>query len=292
MAPNVRLYCILLFALVTVWLLLYAQTIELVIHRTNILILVGVILLYIASHVFRMLRLALLTLDERDKASALIVAHTLTAFPSSFLPIKTGELLRLAAFFHVFDYRRKAFAIWLAERFGDVLMITAFIIGFYLFKVSVPNSMRAVFIIFTLISVFGLLSLFAVANVFVYLNRHLVLTSHSTRGLMLLRVSHALRLLELDIYKSVEGRLTGFLLLSVLIWGLEIASLTLFINHFSIRGPDFASMFTSGLLAGLRGGIIGETSAFALYQSLALAFLTLLFLTILWLANFLKIVRN
>lgn len=291
MARNVRIYLVILSTLVLGWLLLRAESIELLVRSADILILLCVTTLYIASHGFRMLRLALLTLDERDKASSLIAAHTLTAFPSSFLPFKIGELLRLAAFFHVFDYRRKAFAIWLTERFGDVLVITALILSLYLFKVSVPNSMRAVFIIFTVVSVFGLLGLFAVANVFVYLNRHLVLTSHSARGLMVLRASHALRRLELEIYKSVEGRLTGFLLMSVLIWALEIAALSLFINHFSIDEPDFASMFTSGLLASLPSGVVGEASAFGLYQSLALALLTLLFLAALWLANRLKIVR-
>jgi hypothetical protein len=291
MARNVRIYLVILSTMVLGWLLLRAESIELLVRSADILILLCVTTLYIASHGFRMLRLALLTLDERDKASSLIAAHTLTAFPSSFLPFKIGELLRLAAFFHVFDYRRKAFAIWLTERFGDVLVITALILSLYLFKVSVPNSMRAVFIIFTVVSVFGLLGLFAVANVFVYLNRHLVLTSHSARGLMVLRASHALRRLELEIYKSVEGRLTGFLLMSVLIWALEIAALSLFINHFSIDEPDFASMFTSGLLASLPSGVVGEASAFGLYQSLALALLTLLFLVALWLANRLKIVR-
>lgn len=69
-----------------------------------------------------MLRLALLTLDERYKAFPLILAHTLTAFPSSFLPFKIGEVLRLAAFFHVFKRRQKALAVWMAERFGDVLV--------------------------------------------------------------------------------------------------------------------------------------------------------------------------
>ena len=291
MALKVNIYLVLLSALVLGWLFLCAQSLELLMRHTDILILLGITLLYTASHGFRMLRLALLTLDERGKASSLIAAHALTAFPCSFLPFKIGELLRLAAFFHVFDYRRKAFAIWLAERFGDVLVITAFILSLYLFKVSVPNSMRAVFIIFTLVSVFGLLGLFSVAKVFVYLNRHLVLTSHSARGLMLLRASYALRQLELDIYKSVEGRLTGFLLLSMLIWALEIAALSVFINHFSIGEPDFASMFTSGLLASLPSGIIGETSAFGLYQSLALALMTMFFLAALWLANRLKIVR-
>ena len=292
MVRNVRIYLVLLTALVLGWILLCAQSLELLVRNTDIQMLLAITLIYIASHAFRSLRLALLTLDKRDKVTALIVAHALTAFPSSFLPFKIGELLRLAAFFHVFDYRRKAFAIWLAERFGDVLVITAFILSLYLFKVNVPNSMRTIFIIFTFASLFGLLGLFAIANVSVYLNRHLVLTSHSARGLILLRASYALRQLELDIYKSIEGRLAGFLLLSIFIWVLEIAALSIFISHVSIGDHDFASMFASGLLASLPTGIGREGRDFALYQSLALALLTVFFLSVLWLLSHMKAARS
>jgi hypothetical protein len=190
----------------------------------------------------------------------------------------------------LYDKRQKALAVWLAERFGDVLVITAFILGLYVFNVNVPPTMRTVFVLFTLASLFGLLGLFAVAKVLVYLNRHLVLTSHTPRGLALLRASHVLRCLEAAIYKSVEGRLSGFLLLSLIIWSVEILALSLFINQLAIDEPDFAVLFASGLLASLPGGA-GSTS-FGLYQSLALVILTLVFLLVVWIAMRLKPVRT
>lgn len=289
MSRTVRVYLVLLLAVVLAWLCLRAPATGEFGRDAHRLGLMGVSALYLASHLFRMLRLALLTLDERGKAFPLIAAHTLTAFPSSFLPFKIGEVLRLAAFFHVFERRQKALAVWLAERFGDMVVIAVFILGLYLFNVSVPVSMRAVFVLFMLATVVGLLGLFAVAKVFVYLNRHLVLASHSARGLALLRASHVLRRLELDIYRSVEGRLSGFLLLSVLIWAIEILALSLFINQLSIGEPDFAALFASGLLASLPGG--GGAAAFGLYQSLALVALTLFFLAAVWLAARFKLLR-
>ncbi|WP_351061487.1 hypothetical protein, partial [Psychrobacter sp. TB20-MNA-CIBAN-0197] len=78
-----------------------------------------------------------------------------------------------------------------------------------------------------------------------------------------------LRRLEVAIYKSVEGRVSGFLLLSVLIWSVEILALSLFINQLGIGDPDLAALFTSGLLASLPGGG-GVSNAFGLYQSLGL----------------------
>ena len=291
MSTSLRVYLAALLLVVIGWAWLRSPAISGFVHNVHWAVLAGITVLYFCSHVLRMLRLALLTLDERHKIFPLIAAHTLTAFPSSFLPFKLGEILRLGAFLRVYDMRQKGLAVWLAERFGDVLVITAFILGLYLFNVSVPPAMQTVFVLFTLASMFGLLGLFAVAKVFVYLNRHLVLTSHTNKGLAILRASHVLRRLETAIYKSVEGRLAGFLLLSILIWTVEILALSLFINQLAINEPDFAVFFASGLLASLPGGGAGSSS-FGLYQSLALVVLTLVFMFVIWLATRFKSVRN
>jgi hypothetical protein len=287
MSKSLRVYLTLLSAVVFAWLWCSASAVA-EIAESKWLGLLGISTLYICSHVLRMFRLVLLTLDKRKSAFPLITAHALTAFPSSFLPLKLGEVLRLAAFFCVSETRQKAIAVWLAERFGDVLVITAFILGLYLLDIRIPPGMRAVFILFVLASVVGLVGLFAVAKVFVYLNRHLVLTSLSSHGLLLLRISHILRSVETTIHRSLEGRVSGFLLLSVLIWSLEILALSLFISLLSIGEPDFAELFASGLLASVPSS---SQSAFGIYQSMALVALTIVFMLAVWLAARLKITR-
>lgn len=289
MTRLVRRYCLLLALLLPAWLLLHGRAVLALLRSDAMPLLLAVCALYGAAHVSRMLRLALLTLDQRDKAAPLAAAHALTAFPSSLLPFKIGEILRLAALFHVYGYRRKALAVWLAERFGDVLVIAALILALYLLQVEVPAAMQRVFVLFVVISAFGLLALFAVAKTFVYLNRHLVLSSHSPRGLALLRASHALRQLELDIYRSVEGRLAGLVLVSVLIWVLEIAALLLFIRLVATGWSGFGPLFAQGLMASLAGS---ASAAFGLYRSLALIALTALFLAGLALAARIRHTRS
>lgn len=291
MSKSLRVYFGLLLVVVIGWLWFRASDVASFGRETQWAGLVGITLLYLGSHVLRMLRLVLLTLDDRNKAFPLVAAHTLTAFPSSFLPFKLGEILRLAAFYQVFEQRQKALAVWLAERFGDVVVISTFIMGLYLFDVQVVPAMRTVFVLFVLASGLSFLGFFAVAKIFVYLNRHLVLTSYTTRGLAVLRASQILRRLEIAIYKSIEGRISGFLLLSVLIWSLEILALSLFINKLEIGDPDLAALFTSGLLASLPGGG-GVSNAFGLYQSLGLVALTLVFLLVVSLSARSKILRT
>jgi len=272
---------IFLFALViaiAIWFWSHAGSIDGFDHGQEWLVLLGVTTLYMGSHVLRMLRLVMLTIDERDKAFALVAAHGLTAFPGSLLPFKIGELLRLAAFFHVYDGRRKALAVWLVERFADLSVITVFILGLYLFDVAVPGSMRAIFIVFAVASILALLCVFAVSKVLSFLNKQLVLKSKTRRGLVILRIVHAIECLEIDIYKSAEGRIPGILLLSVFIWGIEISSLLLFVNQAAVDLDGFVSLFISGRQAGFAGHELDNVSAYGLYQSFGLALLALFFI--------------
>lgn len=272
MSRPLSLYLALLGALLLAWLALQGAAPDGLARLAAAPTLGPVLLLYAASHLCRMLRLAMLSLDQREHVPALLAAHGLTAFPSSLLPFKIGEILRLTAFLHVFPGRRKALAVWLAERCADVLVLASLMLGLSLFEVQLPAPMRTVFLLFLAASAFVLLTLFAAAKTFVYLNRHLVLASTSRRGLALLRASHALRQLELELLRSLEGRLTGLLLLSVLIWLLEISALAMFIAHLAPGGSGFAALFAHGLLANLGPGPAGAGQ----YQALVLAALALL----------------
>jgi hypothetical protein len=272
----VRGYALVLLLLVGGWLALRIDALGALVRSAQFVVVATLVGLYLASHVFRMLRLAMLTLDERDKGMPLMAAHALTAFPSSFLPFKLGEVLRLAAFFYAFDGSRKALAVWLIERFGDLCVITAFILSLYLFNIEIPYSMRAVVVVFLITTVIGVAGLIAVANSFVYLNRHLVLTSHSPRGLQLLRASHAIQMLRIELMKAVEGRIIGLTFLSVLVWAFEIAAVTLFFKNFSPDGFGLLESFAHGLLRSLPGGADdGADRLSGLYQSVTLAALGL-----------------
>jgi hypothetical protein len=271
-----RAYLFLLFALIVGWLVIRQDWLATKGGLSDDLLLLYITAVYLFSHGFRMLRLTLLTLDERDKVLSLIGAHMLTAFPSSFLPFKIGEVLRLGGFFYAYGGQQKALAVWLVERFSDVVMIVTFILTLRVFNVELPTSMQAILVIFVLLAVLSLLSMFAVSRVFVYLNRQLVLTSHSDRGLRTLRASHALKRLEAEIHKSVDGRLAGLFLLSFLVWIMEILAITLFLHHFSTGHPSLPELFTSGLLASLPGGASSDLIAIGVYQSLALITLALI----------------
>jgi hypothetical protein len=290
MKLYVRYYIAFLVLILGLWIQLRAPVIFKIGRSTPWAFFLGITALYMFSHVLRMFRLALLTLDKRESIVPLVYAHVLTAFPSSFLPFKAGEVLRLISFFSVFRNKKKAFAVWAAERFGDVIVISAFILALRIFNVPMPSAMRLVSMAFIFVSIIGVAGLFSVAKVFVYLNRHLVLSSCSERGLKILRVSHVLHQVEIAIVQTLEGRMSAFLLFSLLIWFAEISALAMFVNHLPAMQDDFTNLFAAGLFASLPGG--DGVSVFGSYQSLALVVVTIIFLLGMLASSRIKIKRK
>jgi hypothetical protein len=286
-----RYYLVFLGLAVFTWAVHSADKVEKIFELSSIPYFLGIIGLYGMSHLFRIIRLAILTLDERHKIFPLITAHALTAFPSSFMPFKIGELLRLGSFFYVYKTKQKALAIWLAERFGDISVISLFILGLYLFGANLPPTLHFILFIFLFFSVLGLLTFFAISKLSIFLNRYLVLSSHSKRGLMLLKISHTLRSLEECIYRSIEGRLVSLLLFSIIIWSLEILALVAFLKSNFYPIESLAQYFMAGLSGSLRQELINLDINFGIYQSLTLAILTALFVLFASLSKWLKNIR-
>lgn len=286
-----RYYLVFLGLTVVAWAVNSAGKVENIFELSSMPYFLGIIGLYGLSHMFRMIRLAILTLDERHEIFPLVTAHALTAFPSSFIPFKIGELLRLGSFFYVYGPRQKALAIWLAERFGDISVISLFILGLYLFGANLPPTLHFILFIFLFFSILGLLTFFAVSKLSIFLNRYLVLSSHSKRGLILLKISHTLTSLEVCIYRSIEGRLVSLLLFSIIIWCLEILALVAFLKNNLYPLENLAQYFMAGLSGSLRQELISLDINFGIYQSLTLATLTALFVLFISISKWLRNIR-
>jgi hypothetical protein len=285
---SLRVYILCLITVLIVWLsAIFSGRIPFA-RNLDWSVLLGTVALYLLSHIVRMFRLILLTLDQRRKCFPIALAHALTAFPSNLLPFKIGEILRLVAINRVFDTREKAVAVWLVERLGDMLILSLFLLSLSWFGVKVPQTVVSLGIVFVIASGLCIGGSFAILKVFNYLNSHLVLNSLSARGLTLLRAGHTLHILEIAIRKSLEGRVIGFLLLSTLIWLLEIFALSIFINEVAAFRTDFAAIFARGLLASL---FETASNAFGAYRSAALASLAIVSLLLLSLAKLSKNTR-
>lgn len=265
-----RIYLGLLVGVVVGWVALRQEHFSPALVEAALPPTLGACALYLCSHLFRMLRLALLTLDDRHQALPLIFAHALTAFPSSLLPFKIGEALRLASFYYVYGYRQKALAVWLVERFGDLVVLAFLIAGLAFLQQDASGIPLGVLSLVVLGLSLGLLCLFSLSKILHYLNRHLVLTGQRRRDLVLLKISDVFFRLEMDIHKSITGRWMGFLLLSAFVWGMEILAFAKFLEIIGHQDGRFGVMFSEAFFTGLSLAGAQFSQAFETYRSAAL----------------------
>lgn len=270
-----RIYLVLLASVVAGWMVLRQKDVLQAIGEVTLLSTLSVCGLYLCSHIFRMLRLALLTLDDRHQALPLVFAHALTAFPSSLLPFKVGEALRLASFYHIYDYRQKALAVWLVERFGDLVVLAVLIAGLAIAQQDVSDIPQGLLSLVVLGLSLGLLCLLSLSKILHYLSRHLVLTGQKRRDLGLLRVSEVLFSMELDIRSSITGRWAGFLLLSAFIWTMEILAFAQFLKIVDHENKNLGAMFSDVFFTGLSFSGNGFAHLFEIHRSGALIMGTL-----------------
>lgn len=231
--------------------------------------------LYLASHFFRVVRLAILTLDDRKKILPLASAHIFTALPAFFLPFKLGEVIRLASFLIVFKDIKKSLAVWLVERLSDIIILNIAIIILYLAGISISFEMKILFTAFLVIAIFLLIGLYAISRTFIYLNRFLVLTSRSKRGMALLKISYAIWEFELTIKQVVKDRKSAIFLASSFVWISEILALSIYLQNEIGNLESYGRLFATSLFNNLGNQITNITISFGLYQSMLLAILTI-----------------
>lgn len=269
------LICLIVFAIA--WLATYGEPLASQLHGSPGVYIAAVACLYLLSHLFRMMRLAVLTLDQREKILPLVTAHALTAFPSSLIPLKLGEVLRLSSFLVLYEKRRKALAVWLVERFCDLAVMCSLILILYIADVDVSTTLKFFFIFFFVAGSLAILVFFSVSKTFIFINQYLVLSSHSSRGLRILKISHSLRLLEQSIFQSVQGRLPGLILLSVAIWLTEVLVVFLVLGEGSFVIAELSNYFVTALSSILLGASVEFSELYFLCQTTVLIFLAGLF---------------
>lgn len=186
--------------------------------------LVPFLLLYLMSHLMRVIRLYVLLLEEQVGAKRLLQVYFVTIWPSFFLPYKLGEFVRIGGISRLcLSLRRGLATVWV-ERFFDAVILSV-LLFIYLMSVHSDLSMYApIAVVLVVFFGFSLLYFLEYAQSFNYLNQFLMSKSQSRRGIYLLKVIHSLRFIHADVKGLIRGRSTLLLFLSVAIWGVELGS--------------------------------------------------------------------
>ena len=232
--------------------------------------------IYLLAHTLRLVRIFFFLLEKNEKIIDFQLFHIHSAFFSSLLPYKIGELIRLSGFLATSKLKKNSLALWVNERFFDICSIVITILLIFLLNVEISIYIKNIFLIFTLIIFLGLFLIITLSNFITFLNRYLILNSTSKRSLYLLRYGNFLENLKEIIVSMSAKRFLFLIFISLAIWLIEIASVFTYIKLFS------ANINISDALATILLGNFGsvnqiDIAPFILCRTLALALMIILF---------------
>jgi hypothetical protein len=203
---------------------------------------------YLASQLLRAARIAMLCLDDRTMMRRLVAVHLVTLMPGAILPLKSGELLRAAGFVLMAPNRVAGALVWIIERTADSITLAILLVVLTALGPAEPE-MRLLIITLFLFAFSVLGSGLAIREIVPFLHDDLLLRSRSPNGLKALRLVIASRSLVASAQTMLKGRVSLLVLLSVMIWILELACVAVLLDSTSLT-REIGDAFSQALISG------------------------------------------
>lgn len=194
-------------------------------HVFSIKYVVCFVLIYLLSHIMRILRLYILLLEEKIKWKQLLRIYFITTFVNFVLPFKIGEIYRIIEIGTLCNnIRRGIITIWI-ERFFDAVVLLVLSTCYLIYIDNASYNFIPVYILLLVFSGLSVLFYVEFRHSFNYLNQFIVSKSNTSKGVRILKFLENLKMIHSDIKRLIVGRTTMLILLSILIWCIELIAI-------------------------------------------------------------------
>ena len=273
----INIFLLISIVSITIWSFTNRSNYLLLLHSFDTFInFLIIFVIYLGTQILRLTRISLLLLEQRKKIPNFQLIHIHSAFFSSLIPFKLGELIRLYGFLLANKSRTITFAFWLNERFLDITSITISIILVWLINIEISIQIRNLFTVFMLAVFMSLFFMVAFTNFITFFNRYMIINSVSKRSLRLLRYGNFIENIKEQVISMTDNRILILIFLSLVIWFFEIVSIFTYIKLFSAN-----ISISDALAAILLGNFDSENQIdvvpFILFRTVALALMIILF---------------
>lgn len=184
--------------------------------------LLGFIMAVIAVHIFKMLRLYLVLMEQKIKLRHFIRLYLKTTFVNFVLPFKTGELFRI----YCFSYETKVYELGIlsviVDRFFDTCALLVFLAPYNLMG---EGRLHPVTCLLFLMTVLLWLFYWVFGNSYAYLNKYFIVYKSSRRTVQFLTALEYAKSWYDYVKELVKGRYALILLVSCAGWITEFTAL-------------------------------------------------------------------
>ena len=202
--------------------------------------------LYLASHVLRAIRLAVIGVSIHKTSFRTLALLNLSIAPWSMIaPFKLDELIRVNELRTVNGSLTRALMTLIIDRSMDGPMFLAFAV---LLAAHGMNGIALFAGFFGLAMVAVTIGFFAASQILQFVQRYVFLYHYTPRAVHLLRIIHQLRLLAGQGRKTIASTAPILLLCTLAIWFLEIAAVGILLWIVTPGPVDLASAVSATLV--------------------------------------------
>lgn len=213
---NKMYYIINIFFLVTSMLFInYTGILEM---RFTILQLLALVLIFLIIHSFKFLKIYLILLEEKISLKVMAKLYIKTAFVSTVLPYKTGELFKMYTYGNEIKNYTKGIIAVLVDKFFDALILGLILVPYGLLVNGKVPKVGIVMLVFFLIA---LIVYMCFENTYYYLNKFFILKNQTKKSVIALKVLEKAREVYIKTKEMVRGRYLLLLILTAVTWMFE-----------------------------------------------------------------------
>ena len=179
------------------------------------------IFLYLLSHVFRLLRLFIIYVEEKISFKKLLEAYIVVNYVNFFTPFKIGEFFRIFEISNLMkSFKKGLTGIWI-DRFFDTVVLFLFLL---LYNTSYKGMTKLLLICFAIFILFSLFCYLFTSYTTMYINRIMLSRSKTIKGLYILKITDYMEALKKTAEYLIKGKEFILFLISLFVWSVEIYS--------------------------------------------------------------------
>tara|TARA_B110000008_G_scaffold232949_1_gene236655 strand:+ start:1232 stop:2197 length:966 start_codon:yes stop_codon:yes gene_type:complete len=184
-------------------------------------ILIG-FLIYMLSHIFRVLRLVVLNSNPALNIKSLWSAQIKANGVNLIIPFRMGEAYRLIAFKRFFGSYSNSFSILLCERFLDIILITFFLIlSIYFSDLNLEFLINLMYLSIFILSIIFFIY-FSLDEFLIIIHNIFVGKDTTSINLNIVKISGKLLKILQNTKTIFSSKLTTCLSITLIIWALEV----------------------------------------------------------------------
>ncbi|MBQ7563715.1 MAG: hypothetical protein IJT16_06970 [Lachnospiraceae bacterium] len=177
-----------------------------------------ILLLYLLIHLFKMMRMYLVLIDQKIGFLRFVFAYCRTTLVNLAIPFKLGEVYRVAVFYRLSKSMEVGLLSVIVDRFFDTLGLVLIMLPLQLLYPDTVSSVSVFFVVFLAVIVF-IYCIFP--PTYRYLNRYIIINRGSPRSMAVLRSLSTLKVWYTYVKQLVSGRYAILLLMSLAAWAAE-----------------------------------------------------------------------